>query len=159
YEAALYFVGGEPHFSESGVGVVNERYRSPVERACQKNYIVYLTDGEPNRDADVPSLVGTLPGFANVVGGGCSGSGDGACFVELARYLHEADLNPSLPGKQSVSTYTIGFTLDLPLLSSAAAAGGGEYYTTDDTASLTQVLTNIVTSILETPASFTAPAV
>src|SRR5690606_1259035 len=30
---------------------------------------------------------------------------------------------------------------------------------TDDTASLTQVLTNIVTSILETPASFTAPAV
>src|SRR5690606_31993535 len=59
YEAALYFVGGEPHFSESGVGVVNERYRSPVERACQKNYILYLTDGEPNRDADVPSLVGT----------------------------------------------------------------------------------------------------
>src|SRR5690606_32750329 len=70
-----------------------------------------------------------------------------------------ADLDPSLPGRQSVSTYTIGFTLDLPLLSRAAEAGGGEYYTTDDTASLTQVLTNIVTSILETPATFTAPAV
>ncbi|MFS8609396.1 MAG: VWA domain-containing protein, partial [Gammaproteobacteria bacterium] len=159
YEAALYFLGREPHFGETGVGIVGGRYRSPVQYACQKNYIVYLTDGEPNRDEDVPDLVGNLPGFASVVGSSCSGSREGACLVELARYLHEADLDPSLPGKQNVSTYTIGFTLDLPLMSRAAQAGGGEYFTTNDTASLAQVLTNIVTSILETPATLTAPAV
>src|SRR5690606_24042231 len=40
-----------------------------------------------------------------------------------------------------------------------AELGGGQYYIANDTQSLSRVLTNIVTSILETQATFTAPAV
>lgn len=159
YEATLYFLGRAPHFNEGDVGVVDGLYRSPITLACQKNHIVYLTDGDPSRDRGVPGVVSALPGFAEVAASGCSESGDGACLEELARYLYETDLDPSLPGKQNVATYTIGFTVDMPLLARAAAAGGGEYYTADDTASLAQVLTNIVTSILETQATFVTPTI
>jgi type IV pilus assembly protein PilY1 len=53
----------------------------------------------------------------------------------------------------------VGFLVDLPVLEETASRGGGEYRTATDTATLTTALTNIVTSILETEASFTAPSV
>jgi len=158
YEAARYFLGLPPHFGTADVGVADGRYDSPVAQPCQKNYIVYLSDGEPSNDTDAAALAPELPSFASLAGP-CAGSGDGTCLPELARYLHEADLDADLPGKQNVSTYTIGFTLDLPILSTTAHAGGGQYYVANDTQSLSRVLTNIVTSILETQATFTAPAV
>ena len=70
-----------------------------------------------------------------------------------------ADLDPNLPGVQKVTTYTIGFTIDLPILATTAARGGGEYYLAHDTASLSTALTEIVTAILDTNTTFTAPAV
>jgi len=159
YEAALYFLGLPPHFGGADVGVgANGHYQSPVAQACQKNYIVYLTDGEPSSDTEAATLAPSLPSFGSLAGT-CSGSGDGTCLPELARYLHEVDLAPQLEGKQNVVTYTIGFALDLPLLSTTAAQGGGQYYVANDTQSLSRALTNIVTSILETQATFTAPAV
>src|SRR5690606_8407879 len=49
YEAARYFLGLSPHFGEGTVGVNGDgNYQTPVATACQKNYIVYLTDGEPS---------------------------------------------------------------------------------------------------------------
>jgi type IV pilus assembly protein PilY1 len=157
FEAALYFRGLPPHYGGDGAGVYDGAYRTPVEQACQKHYIVYLGDGEPSADTDVPALVSQLPAFT-AVAGSCAG-GDGACLENLARYLYEADLDPNLPGQQNVVTYTVGFASDAPLLSALASRGGGRYYTAGDTASLSQTLTNIVTSILETQATFTAPAV
>ena len=160
YEAARYFRGMPPHFGAAGAGIgADGRYETPISAACQRNYIVYLTDGEPSGDTGAAQLAPMLPGFSSVVGGSCAGSGDGTCLPELARYLYEGDLDPNLPGTQNVSTYTIGFTIDLPLLSAVAAAGGGQYFVADDTQSLTRALTNIVTSILETQATFTAPTV
>jgi type IV pilus assembly protein PilY1 len=159
YEAALYFLGHAPHYGTDDVGVAGGAYQTPIGHGCQKSFIVYLTDGEPADDTDANDIVPTLPGFVDVVGPACDGSGDGACLDDLAAYLYGADLNAELPGKQNVATYTIGFTLDLPLLSSTAQRGGGRYYTADDTATLSQALTNIVTSILETQTTFTAPSV
>ena len=159
YEAALYFLGHPPEFGGNGVGVGEDgNYQTPVAEPCQKNYIVYLTDGAPTNDTDAATLAPQLPGFSSLAGP-CAGSGDGTCLPELARYLYEVDLDPTLEGKQNVVTYTIGFTFDLPLLSEAAAQGGGRYYVANDAQSLSRVLTNIVSSILETQATFTAPAV
>jgi type IV pilus assembly protein PilY1 len=161
YEASRYFLGDQPYYgADYDVGVVSGAYDSPIKHACQKNYVVYLTDGEPAEDVDADGMITALPGFGSIVGSpSCDGSGDGACLDDLAEYLYKADLSPDLPGKQNVVTYTIGFTVDLPLLTSTASRGGGKYYTADDTASLSQALTNVVTSILETQASFTSPTV
>jgi type IV pilus assembly protein PilY1 len=72
--------------------------------------------------------------------------------------MYEGDLS-SQPGKQSVTTYTIGFTVDLPILADTAARSGGAYYTANDTATLSNALSNIVTSILDTQTTFISPTV
>ena len=69
------------------------------------------------------------------------------------------DLSPTLPGIQNVTTHTIGFAADFPLLETTAARGGGEYHMADDTASLATALSGIVLSIFDNVGSFAAPAV
>jgi type IV pilus assembly protein PilY1 len=146
-----------------------------MELECQKNHIVLLTDGEPVRDtatdANILSLVDSagdsLASLVNLPGGTCdletyppigfSPSG-GECLDELAEFMHDGDMSP-LNGQQPITTHTIGFAINLPILSETAARGGGQYYTADDTATLTTALTSIITSILDTQATFVAPAV
>jgi len=169
YEAGLYYMGlpvdygnlGDPDRSEDATRETGNLslYNSPLELSCQKNFVVMLTDGEPTRDSSANGKITSLSGFSAATGGGsCSGSGDGACLDDIAAYLYEADLSP-LPGKQNVITYTIGFTIDLPILAETATRGGGTYFTADDTASLSTALTSIVTEILDTQTTFTAPTV
>ena len=167
YEAGQYYAGRLVDFGDRGpiLSVDASRepqnpdvYSSPIEFGCQKNHIVLLTDGLPSKDSDADEKILALPGFGGLIGAGCDGSGDGACLDEMAAYLFNADLDPDLPGKQNVITHTIGFTVDLPLLATTAARGGGSYSTTDDTASLSAALANIITSVLSTQTSFTAPA-
>lgn len=169
YEAGLYYMSGAVDYGNIGdpaLSVAASRdpnstniYNSPLELSCQKNFVVLLTDGAPTQDVGANGKITGLPGYAAATGSGsCSGSGDGACLDDMAAYLYEADLSP-LPGRQNVVTYTIGFTVDLPLLANTAARGGGTYFTANDTASLSTALTNIVTSILDTQTTFTAPTV
>jgi type IV pilus assembly protein PilY1 len=136
---------------------------------------VLLTDGEPTRDTaadtaikNLNDVAGTsIQTLASMQGNQCdaetyppigfSPSG-GECLDELAEFMHDGDMS-SLPGQQDITTHTIGFTVDLPILSDTAARGGGQYYTADDTATLTSALTSIITSILDTQSTFVAPAV
>jgi len=178
YEAALYYMGGAVDFGNPN-SVANSRvagnpsmYKSPLTASCQKNFIVYLTDGEPTRDSDADAKIkamidakgqsfATLTGNANCppysYPAGFNPSG-GDCLGPLAQFLYKGDIS-SLADQQNVITYTIGFTVDLPILADTAARGGGAYYTADDTASLTSALTNIVTSILNTQTTFVSPTV
>ena len=64
-----------------------------------------------------------------------------------------------MTGQQNITTYTVGFTIDLPILAETAERGGGRYYTADDTATLANALTSIVTTILSEDTTFTAPTV
>jgi len=173
YEAGQYYAGRNVDYGDlNGYGygpmasVANSRapgnagiYNSPMEFGCQKNYLVLLTDGAPTYDTSANAKIPALPGFRELVGNDCDGSGSGSCLDDLAEYMYEADLDPDLPGTQNVTTYTIGFTVDLPILASTAARGGGEYYTAQDTATLSTALTNIVTEILGSDTTFTAPVV
>jgi type IV pilus assembly protein PilY1 len=184
YEAAMYYMGGNVTYgtgSDGGTSDTNARlpgntslYNSPLADSCQKNFIVYLTDGEPTHDSDAQSKVNGLKDvtgttFSSLVstGGTCdtetypSGFNPDPkadCLDDLAEFLYKGDVS-SLTGKQNVITYTIGFTVDLPILAETAARGGGAYYTADDTASLTTALSNIVTSILDTQTTFVSPTV
>lgn len=169
YEAARYWRGmsgvygaaadTDPDaYITAGSGI----YDQPSDYSCAKNFVVLLTDGAPTQDTDAYHRVPTLPNFQDAMGGrsSCDGSNvDGACLDDIAEYLSKEDISPLVPGIQTVTTFTIGFTVDLPLLKETAESSGGEYYLASDVKSLTAALTDIVTNIFDRDISFTAPAV
>ncbi len=131
-------------------------YHSPAQQSCQKNFIVYLTDGEPTQDNSADAKIEALLGHA------CDGTGPGRCLDDLAGYMHEHDLRPGLPSDQSVVTYTIGFGDDVAgttFLDEVATEGGGQNFFAGDSESLTTALTSIVSKISNTSTTFVAPAV
>lgn len=189
YEATKYFMGGTVVYgAQTGApqSVAASRlpspnqsvYKSPIAYACQKNYIVYLTDGEPSRDHDADSKIVSLTdatgkSITNIVGSITGSQCDvetypppwnpdgGQCLDDLAQFLHDGDLS-SLPGQQNVVTHTVGFALngsDLPVLRETATRGGGNYYEASNTASLTTALADIITKALDTQSTFTSPTV
>ncbi|HSL68703.1 MAG TPA: hypothetical protein VK864_00610, partial [Longimicrobiales bacterium] len=183
YEAAQYFRGSSVDYgvnSQISPGIAspsvagsrdpsdNSQYLSPMAQSCQKNFIVYLTDGEPTADNSADDKILALPGWSTAVTnapatpGACGNTGAGRCLDELAEYLFKSDLNPSLPGQQNVASYWIGFGPDVSgsaLLQATGAKGGGAYYTAADTATLGEILSNIVTEIMNVNTTFTAPSV
>ncbi|MGB5247848.1 MAG: PilC/PilY family type IV pilus protein [Woeseia sp.] len=177
-EAAQYWLGLNGYYAEKIAefttdpaalqGGTGHLYNSPVTDVCAKNYNVLLTDGQPVRDTEAKTLTPNLPGFSSTfeqvdgVGNGrtaCTGTAEGDCLDDIAQYLSLADLDPNYPGLQNVTTHTIGFTIDLPLLKDTAELSGGEYFLADDISSLSLALLEIVANINDRSLSFTAPAV
>ncbi len=169
YEAARYFRGmgavygdfedTDPDALETNSPMV---YKRPVEYSCSKNFVVLLTDGLPTADIGSWTQVPALPGFFAATGrSSCTGTSltNGACLDDVAEYLNNADLNPDIDGKQTATTYTIGFAIDFPLLQTTADLGGGKYFPANNVASLTEALTEITSDIFKRDISFTAPAV
>ncbi len=171
YESALYWNGLPAEFGErinehatdpaalmSTIGP--EIYRSPVVDACAKNYNVLLSDGEPNQNNEELTLVPTLPDFAALTGrSSCTWSIDGDCLDDIGEYLKLKDADPIQPGVQNVTTHTIGFAVNLPILADTATASGGKYFLADDVQSLTIALLQIVNEITDKSLAFSAPAV
>ncbi|TLY90868.1 MAG: hypothetical protein E6K40_16205, partial [Gammaproteobacteria bacterium] len=202
YEAYQYYSGGNVFFgntsqpslsvagSRVGASAASNQYQTPIQYQCQKNFIVYLTDGLPTEDNQADSLITALPNEATV-GGACDdtskspyngldangvaipGGWDypgpsgkaGKCMAALAKYMFNTDMSSSMAGQQNVQLYTIGFGDDPGLavasgwLAKAATAGGGQFYQTGDLNGLQTALTNIVSNILKTSTTFTAPTV
>lgn len=194
YEATQYFRGSTVRFgltSDKYSGTPNSdtpsvaasrdpsntsRYLSPMEADCQKNFIVYLTDGLPTRDSQADVDVRNLPGFRDVTGSSSCDvdavlnnvrsegpDGTGHCTDDLAKWLHESDLRSDRPGVQNVTSYWIGFgdtvAAGTTFLTEVAQRGGGRYYSAADTAELTEAFTDIINRILSQTTSFTAPTV
>ena len=160
-------------------------YKSPIATQCQKNFIVYLTDGLPTTDNEADDLITGLPNEStlggacdatnvspyndkdangNAIPGGWDGT-SGKCMAALAKYMYATDMNTTMQDQQNVQLYTIGFGNDPALaagsawLQKAATAGGGSFYTAGDLQGLQLVLTNIVSNIQKTSTTFTAPSV
>lgn len=153
-----------PSVSTSRLSSPTSTYKTPIQYACQKNYIVYLTDGQPTRDEGANSLIPTYIGGAcdtndGIVVDGTTTSRDGYCLDDLAAALATKDLNANIAGTQSVLTYTIGFATNQTLLSQTASRGGGKYYTANDTAELATAFDAIVTEILDINTTFSSPTV
>ena len=67
YESRAVLRGRPGHLRQSGTSVAASRepsdsslYDSPIDYNCQKNFIVYLTDGEPTRDDAADSAIDQL---------------------------------------------------------------------------------------------------
>lgn len=170
YESALYWKGlaayyGEEideHATDPGAlaSAEPEVYQQPALDVCAKNYNVLLSDGEPTEDVESQGLVPALPGYGQLLGRtACTDTGDGGCLVDVSEYLFETDLDTEAEGRQNVTTHTIGFTVDLPILRDTALASDGEYFMADDVESLTLALLKIVANISDRAVSFAAPAV
>ena len=188
YEAALYYRGSNVEYGnhayaydptngtyslnsvpDSRAPVGSARYDSPIDFQCQKNFIVFLTDGEPSSNDHISTTQ-----RHNIGAESCDvlyDSNDGGtspdmyhCLPQIAAALARDDQSSTFADDQKVSTYTIGFATDQTLLEDTAAAskansGAGEYYTADDSVSLTNAFTNIITDILGVSSTFSSPAV
>lgn len=168
FEAMNYYKGQRTSFNGS------VEYSSPVQYACQKNYVILITDGMSTEDRSP-----VLRGICN--DGDCDGDGfepagdpakvytsQGSDYLDdVAKYLYENDLLPDgaddkTIGRQNVITYTIGFGLAgvayaEKLLQETASNGGGEYYSASSTGGLSESLRQIIASIVEDNTSFVAP--
>lgn len=161
-------------------------YKSPIAASCQKNFIVLLTDGEPVADTLSTTRITNMTGFQpylDTAGNAAKDKGtctdnpknannvsdvNGKCLDDLAGFAHTTDLvsGTSAIGDQTITTYTVGFGGDvqniawaIELLKSTATRGGGAFYTADDTATLTDAFTNIISEIFSVNTTFTAPTV
>ncbi len=147
--------------SRVGGSLAASNYQSPMNQSCQKNHIVFLTDGEPTYDDGANTYINGL----NTADASCSGSG--GCLSTLTSYMYNNDViaNTTLPDEQNITTHFIGFGSDVSggapftYLTTAARAGGGDAYSATDLDSLTETLNEIVLGVLDQSTTFTSPSV
>jgi type IV pilus assembly protein PilY1 len=169
FEAMRYFQGGRTAFGNT-IGVDGSgNYTSPIQFGCQKNYIIFVTDG-----MDTASDDAVLRTICN--NGDCDGDGQepgnlGHTIDDVAHFLYYNDLRPDaapggLAGMQNVITYTIGFDLGadaaaIALLQRTADQnhGHGNYYNAGSETDLSSALTSVITEIFQVNTSFVAPVV
>ena len=118
-------------------------YTSPIQYACQPNFVILMTDGLQNGSLDVRT-------------------------VAYNRYANPStnDHASSLTGTQNVIVHTVGFAIDPgektaanDVLQTAANNGGGTFFYSDDSAQLEQALQDAISQILAATFSFATPVV
>jgi type IV pilus assembly protein PilY1 len=158
YEAGLYFKGADSYFNPG------TKYTSPVQYYCQRNYVIVITDGESTNDRN--PILGTVigdrngdkrePGMANEEPYVDEGSD---YLDDVAKYLHDTDLRSDLQKIQNVTTYTIGFTVNSPLLERTATYGGGKFFFCNNAQEFIIAFQKIIDDILSKSTSYVAPVV
>lgn len=181
YEASRYFAGksvdfGDADQSQGGRYTKNtpprdtsietsKVYNSPFTSCSDKAYVILITDGEPTYDNGADSKITAIPETGqDAMGSPFNLNGKNNYLAALAGWMNNNDVNTSLDGKQTVSTYTIGFGKDAqddaePLLKEAAKLGGGKYFPAQDTASLTAALTTVLENLEPSNDSLTSASV
>lgn len=168
FEAGNYYKGQRTSFN----GAIE--YTTPIQYACQKNYVILITDGMSTEDRS--PVLRTICNNGDCDGDGFEPANDpnkvynsqGSDYLDdVAKYLYDNDLLPDTAdektiGRQSAITYTIGFGLAgvayaEDLLQETAANGGGVYYSASSTGGLSESLRQIIASIVEDNTSFVAP--
>jgi len=132
---------------------------SPVNDSCQKNFIIFISNGPAGDNASATSTSTTL---LSGVGGNTtaiplSPNGEqGNTADEWARFLSSHDVNGSVAGDQTIRTYTIdvnpGTTGQGPahtaLMKSMATQGRGKYFAvTGDATAIGQAILKILNEV------------
>lgn len=177
YEASRYFGGKSVDFGnddkdsnyynykantpprDTTIETSDKIYKSPFTSCSDKAYVILITDGAPTLDTaanDEVRALGTADGYP-------MSSYAGNYLAALAGWMNNNDVNAAVDGKQTVTTYTIGFSQGAeaaePLLREAADLGGGKYFPAQDTASLTAALTNVLANLEPSNDSLTSASV
>lgn len=160
--------------------------RDPVTQACQKNFIIMITDGEPTSDnfstsgsktQGFSSFTGLIGDYAPdtagdpdigtdsspEVGSPPWGSSAGAGYLDdIARWMQLNDCRPDHDGTQVVDVYTVGFSTVGPvnsLLKKTADEGNGLFFSGNQSELLTQALVSSVQDIISKSQGFSAATV
>ncbi|MEL4415719.1 pilus assembly protein [Shewanella algae] len=185
YEAFRYFSGKGVHFADKDsdyfftnsdgkvvdqylvkdtpqrdMGIIKGgSYVSPFKPCQSQVYVVYITDGEPTQDASADDLIQEMTGDEDAYITQRSRS----YLSALSSWMSRNDLNSNLAGKQTVTTFTIGFSEGAAkaeaLMRKTAEKGGGRYFDAQDASKLQSAIQSVVNQILEKNASFTSPSV
>ncbi|MBU2869395.1 PilC/PilY family type IV pilus protein [Colwellia sp. E2M01] len=181
YEASRYFGGisvdyGDNDYSGS---YYNEKplrdtsvedggvYISPFTSCSDKVYVIYLTDGVPVSDGDADEKVKTrTAGSLTPITYSDKfewKKNNRSYLPAMAGWMNTNDINLSLDGRQTASTYTIGFSKGAEdaesLLKETAKRGGGQYYFAEDSATLTAALTNVLANLQPSNETLTSASV
>jgi type IV pilus assembly protein PilY1 len=164
-------------FKEStGAASNNNVPDSPVESACQKNFVIIVTSGKPRRDDfDEEANTTTAVGFADygdLIGDFHAdseteepGDADETSWYldDVAKYMHEHDFHLGFDDDQTIDIYTIGLNVDSTtnefLKKTSEEVGGGLNFYVRDGDELAAALIDALNSILEKAQSFTAATV
>ena len=131
------------------VSSTSTTYVSPIVSGCQKNFIIYISNGKGLENAaalsaaqsHLTSLMGQSPTMIPLTPSGEQGNwGD-----EYAKYMASNDCAPAVDGMQNVLTYTLdvlpavaGSPDWTALLQSMANNGKGRYFAITDTSTTQQ---------------------
>lgn len=145
------------------VSAASQTYISPITDACQKNFIILISNGKAKENnsslAAAQSKLETMLGVAPPPTIALNPSGEQNNWTdEYARFMANGDCNPNIAGTQSVYTYAIEVDPDTggsdlshtALMKSAATNGKGAYFATssaNDGAQIADALNKIFTEV------------
>lgn len=140
------------------------KYLTPFNSCSSKAFVILITDGAPTYDNGADSKITALSTVEDGKTINFSGSKfSGNYLAAVAEWMYENDINTNLEGKQTVETYTIGFSEGAddaaPLLKEAAKLGGGAYYRAEDSVQLTAALLNALENLEPSNDSLTSASV
>ncbi len=155
-EAGRYFSGGAPAFGAT-VGVSSGKYTTPVVSTCQKNYVIFVTDGMST--ADDSAVLRTIGTSGDTDGDGNEPGDLSHSLDDVAKYLNTS--------AQNIVSYYIGFDLSganqdaIDLLNRASDEnhGKGDYYSANSQIGLSDTLSTIMSEIISVNSSYVAPVV
>ncbi|MEE9281716.1 MAG: PilC/PilY family type IV pilus protein, partial [Myxococcota bacterium] len=150
----------------------------PIDVHCRKSFVIVLTDGQPTSDLNNHHGSKFMDTIGNADGDNSENpdpwtgsqqqfvppyeSGSGSDWLDdVAHYLARTDLvrDNKLKFDQVVYTYTVGFSIDHPLLRETAANGKGRYFTTSSASKLATDLKDALLEIIDRASSLTAATV
>ncbi len=153
-----------------------KQYISPIQTACTENFIVLLSDGAPtilgnHEKTSIQGFAGTSScqdlstlGFSDP-----SILSKGECGPDLTKAISTRDISTSIPGVQTVNTYTVGFDLGAganeakSYLELLASEGNGQFFDASGGSAgvdgLVTIFQNIFNSITQKPRTITRAAV
>jgi type IV pilus assembly protein PilY1 len=126
------------------------QYVTPIVSACQKNFIIYISNGKANENtsalSEAQTYLTSLTGVSPPTTIGISPNGEqGNWADEYAQFMANADCAPLIDGVQNVITYTIDVLPGVAgtpdwtaLLRSMADKGKGRYFAITDTSTTAQ---------------------
>src|SRR5262245_424028 len=145
YDIGLYYRGAPINHSIGGG--VTQSFSSPIQLACQPNFVIFVTDGMQTAGThQMPQVASDL--YTN----------------DQASWL------PNVPNIQNVITHTVGFGVTVnttaaetqaayDTLSAAARNGGGQFYISDDETALQRALQDAIRRIVQATFTFATPVV
>jgi type IV pilus assembly protein PilY1 len=166
HEAYLYF-GGRPalagagqvkrDYAAFGGSASGTTYVSPVGDGCQKNFIIFISNGtsDSGENTSAQSLLTALGGKLGGDPIPLSPSAEQANWAdEYSRFMATNDINPAFADRQSASVFTIAVydpakitsnpvASQIALMKSMALQGKGEYFAGTDMSSIVSALQQI----------------